>query len=70
MHMGHAGIAERLRTIAEQHVGDTLVPGLVALVAHGADVEVQALGSLSIGGLPAARDSLFRISSMAKPISP
>jgi CubicO group peptidase (beta-lactamase class C family) len=69
MRMGHAGIAERLRTIAEQHVGDTLVPGLVALVAHGADVEVQALGSLSIGGLPAARDSLFRISSMTKPIT-
>ena len=60
---------ERVRAAAEQHVGDTRVPGLVALVAHGDEVRVEALGQLSIGGPPVQRDSLFRISSITKPIT-
>jgi CubicO group peptidase (beta-lactamase class C family) len=67
--MGHAVIGERLREVAERHVGDAQVPGLVALVAHGADVHAEALGSLAVGGPRVARDSLFRISSMTKPIT-
>jgi CubicO group peptidase (beta-lactamase class C family) len=63
-----AGI-ERLHAAAARHVGDELVPGLVALVARGAQVHVEALGTLAIGGPPAARDSIFRISSMTKPIT-
>jgi CubicO group peptidase (beta-lactamase class C family) len=63
-----AGI-ERLHATAEQHVGPTLVPGLVALVARGDEVHVEALGSLAIGGPPVTRDSIFRISSMTKPIT-
>jgi CubicO group peptidase (beta-lactamase class C family) len=63
-----AGI-ERLHATAEQHVGDTRVPGLVALVARGAQVHVEALGSLTVGGRPVARDSLFRIASTTKPIT-
>jgi CubicO group peptidase (beta-lactamase class C family) len=63
-----AGI-ERLHAAAEQHVGPTLVPGLVALVARGEEVHVEALGSLGVGGQPARRDSIFRISSMTKPIT-
>jgi CubicO group peptidase (beta-lactamase class C family) len=49
-------------------VGDELVPGLVALVARGEDVHVEALGHLNIGGPPVRRDSLFRIASTTKPI--
>jgi CubicO group peptidase (beta-lactamase class C family) len=64
----HAGI-ERLHATAAQHVGDTQVPGLVALVARGSDVHVEALGSLAVGGSPVARDSLFRIASTTKPIT-
>ena len=45
------------------------MPGLVALVASGDDVHVEALGSLSIGGPPVQRDSLFRIASTTKPIT-
>lgn len=41
-----AGIG-RLREVAEQHVGPTRVPGLVPLVASGAEVHVEALGSLT-----------------------
>lgn len=60
---------EALHAVAEQHVGDELVPGLVALVAHGEHVHVETLGRLDIGGRPVARDSLFRIASTTKPIT-
>jgi CubicO group peptidase (beta-lactamase class C family) len=60
---------DRVRAAAEQHVGDTRVPGLVALVASGDDVHVEALGSLAAGGAPVRRESLFRIASTSKPIT-
>ena len=60
---------ERLHEAAARHVGDERVPGLVALVARGDQVHVEALGTLSIGGAPVARDSIFRISSTTKPIT-
>jgi len=63
-----AGI-EQLRRAAERHVGDTRVPGLVALVCAGEEVHVEALGHLDLDGRPVARDSLFRLSSMTKPIT-
>jgi CubicO group peptidase (beta-lactamase class C family) len=50
-------------------VGSDRVPGLVALVASGDEVHVEAVGSLAIGGLPVQRDSLFRIASTSKPIT-
>jgi CubicO group peptidase (beta-lactamase class C family) len=62
------GIA-RFREVAEGHVGDDKVPGLVALVACGDEVHVDARGSLTIGGPPVRRDSLFRIASTTKPIT-
>jgi CubicO group peptidase (beta-lactamase class C family) len=60
---------DRLAEVARSHVGPDQVPGLVALVASGDDVHVEALGSLSIGGPPVQRDSLFRIASTTKPIT-
>jgi len=60
---------ERLHAMAEQHVADDKVPGLVALVASGDRVHAEALGQLSIGGPPVRRDSLFRIASTTKPIT-
>jgi CubicO group peptidase (beta-lactamase class C family) len=60
---------EPVRAAAEKHVGDTNVPGIVALVAAGEDVHVEALGHLSVGGRPVKRDSLFRIASTTKPIT-
>lgn len=59
----------RFADLAAAHVGDDKVPGLVALVARGDQVHVEALGSLSIGGPPVRRDSLFRISSTTKPVT-
>ena len=62
-------LGKRVLAAAEQHVGDTRVPGLVALVADGDDVHVEALGKLAVGGAPVRRDSLFRIASTTKPIT-
>jgi CubicO group peptidase (beta-lactamase class C family) len=66
-----AGGLARLHAAAEQHVGDEGVPGLVALVARGDQVHVEALGKLAVGvgGAPVVRDSLFRIASTTKPIT-
>src|SRR5690242_4598585 len=58
-----------LHAVAERHVGDQKVPGLVALVARGGQVHVEALGRLAVAGAPVARDSLFRIASTTKPIT-
>jgi CubicO group peptidase (beta-lactamase class C family) len=59
----------RLAEIARSHVGPDRVPGLVALVASGDDVHVEALGSTTIDGPPVQRDTLFRIASTTKPIT-
>jgi CubicO group peptidase (beta-lactamase class C family) len=59
----------RFGAVAAAHVGDEKVPGLVALVARGDQVHLEALGSLSIGGAQVRRDSLFRIASMSKPVT-
>src|SRR6516164_4516539 len=58
-----------LHAAARRHVGDEQVPGLVALVARGGQVHVEALGRLAVGGPPVARDSIFRIASTTKPIT-
>ena len=63
------GLRRAVHDAAAAHVGDDLVPGLVALVAHGDDVHVEALGSLGIGRPPVRRDSIFRIASTTKPIT-
>ncbi len=62
-------LGERVRAAAEPHVGDERVPGLVALVARGDEVYVEALGTLAVAGAPVRRDSLFRIASTTKPIT-
>jgi CubicO group peptidase (beta-lactamase class C family) len=67
-HLTEEGL-ERFAEVAGAHVGDDKVPGLVALVACGDEVHVEALGSLSIGGPPVRRDSLYRIASTTKPIT-
>jgi CubicO group peptidase (beta-lactamase class C family) len=47
----------------------TSLPGAVAVVAKGDDVEVAVVGSRSVGGAPMTRDSIFRIASLTKPIT-
>jgi len=50
------------------HVAAGEVPGLVALVAHGDEVERVVLGDQAIGGKPMSADSIFRVASITKPI--
>jgi CubicO group peptidase (beta-lactamase class C family) len=59
----------KFSAVAATHVAEDKVPGLVALAARGARVHAEALGSLSIGGPPVQRDSLFRIASTTKPVT-
>jgi CubicO group peptidase (beta-lactamase class C family) len=63
------GGLDRFGAVAASHVSDDKVPGLVALVAHGDEVHVEAIGTLAIGGRPVERGSLFRIASTTKPIT-
>ncbi|MEQ7129395.1 serine hydrolase domain-containing protein [Actinopolymorpha sp. B11F2] len=60
---------ERFGEVAVSHVGEDRAPGLVALVAHGDDVHVEALGTLAVGGTAVERTSLFRIASTTKPVT-
>ena len=39
-----------LHEVAQRHVGDEQVPGLVALVARGDDVHAEVLGTMAVGG--------------------
>jgi CubicO group peptidase (beta-lactamase class C family) len=68
MALSKAGL-KRFAAVADSHVGDDKVPGLVALVAQGDQVDVEAVGTLAIGGRPVERASQFRIASTTKPIT-
>ncbi|MFC8256203.1 serine hydrolase domain-containing protein [Streptomyces sp. NPDC057291] len=62
-------MATDLHDILDAHVSKGTVPGAVGLVARGDRTEVQAAGSADVEGtVPMARDSIFRIASMTKPI--
>src|SRR5690242_548793 len=59
-----------LRDVLQQHVGGGAAPGAVGLVARGDRVEVAAVGSVDVEGTaPMARESIFRIASVTKPIA-
>jgi len=58
-----------LRDVLQTYVSDGSVPGAVGLVARGGQVEVAAAGAADVDGTrPMARDSIFRIASITKPI--
>jgi CubicO group peptidase (beta-lactamase class C family) len=58
-----------LSDLLDKHVRNGAVPGAVGLVVRGGRAEVAAVGSASVGGAPMARDSIFRIASLTKPIT-
>ncbi|MFD9333388.1 serine hydrolase domain-containing protein [Streptomyces sp. NPDC060028] len=56
-----------LSDILERHVSSGSLPGAVALVARGDEVEVAVVGSADAeGSAPMVRDSLFRVASITK----
>ncbi|MFE2888574.1 serine hydrolase domain-containing protein [Streptomyces graminifolii] len=59
-----------LHDTLRRRVDDGTVPGAVGLVARGDDVEVVTVGSVDVEGTaPMARDSIFRIASVSKPVT-
>jgi CubicO group peptidase (beta-lactamase class C family) len=59
-----------LHDILTTYVSNGSVPGAVGLVARGDRIEVQAVGSVDVDGTALmARDSIFRIASITKPIT-
>lgn len=51
------------------HVDRGTVPGAITLVSRRGEVQVDVVGRQAVDGPPLRRDSLFRISSMTKPIT-
>lgn len=58
-----------LHDTLDAHVRNGSVPGAVGLVARGDRIEAAAVGSVSLGGAPMRRDSIFRLASITKPVS-
>ena len=72
--MSSAGLSRarlgRMREVMAGYVERGEVPGLVALVSRRGEVHVDAIGMKAVGGSdPIGRDTIFRISSMTKPIT-
>src|SRR5437899_6846879 len=60
----------RMHDVMAGHVEHGEVPGIVTLVSRRSEVHVDAIGTKAVGGSdPIRRDTIFRISSMTKPIT-
>ena len=62
---------DRMRAVLAGHVERGDPSGLVALVSRRGETHVEALGVTATGGVqqPLRRDTIFRISSMSKPVT-
>src|SRR2546423_15519896 len=61
---------DRARAVLAGYVERGAVPGLVSLVSRRGEVHVETAGTRTRGGDdPMRRDTIFRISSMTKPIT-
>src|SRR5919198_3871724 len=72
--MSSAGLSRarlgRMREVMAGYVERGEVPGLVALVSRRGEVHVDTIGVKAVGGSdPIGRDTIFRVSSMTKPIT-
>ena len=72
--MSIGGLSEarlgRMHDIMAGYVERGEVPGVVTLVSRRGETQVDAIGTLAPGGSdPIRRDTIFRISSMTKPIT-
>src|SRR3984957_3624314 len=60
---------DRLRGVMAGYVERGDLPGLVMLVSRHGEVQVDAIGRLAFDGSPMKRDTIFRITSMTKPVT-
>lgn len=66
--LSKAGL-DRLRGVMAGYVERGDLPGLVMLASRHGDVHVDAIGRLAYDGPVMKRDSIFRITSMTKPVT-
>ncbi len=60
----------RLHDVMAGHVDDGDAPGLVSVVSRRGEAHVDVIGATAVdGGGPMQRDTIFRISSMTKPVT-
>ena len=74
MAMNDSGLSKdglsRLDDIMSGHVDRGAAPGLVAVVSRRGEPHVQAIGTTAVDGdRRVERDTIFRISSMTKPVT-
>src|SRR6185437_2018248 len=71
--MSNGGLSKarlgRMHDVMAGYVDRGELPGIVTLVSRRGEVHVDAIGTKAIGGDPMRRDTIFRISSMTKPIT-
>ncbi len=61
---------DRMHEVMARYVERGEVPGIVTLMARRGEVHVDAIGTKALGGSdPIGRDTIFRITSMTKPIT-
>src|SRR6478736_2740293 len=63
---------DKIRTLGAvitAHVEEGELPGVAWGVRRGEQVEVGCAGVVAVDGAPVARDSIFRIASMTKPVT-
>jgi CubicO group peptidase (beta-lactamase class C family) len=60
---------DRMHDVMAGHVAAGDMPGMVTLVSRRGETHVDAIGRLAFDGAPMQRDSIFRITSMTKPVT-
>jgi CubicO group peptidase (beta-lactamase class C family) len=60
---------DRMHDVLAGHVEAGDMPGMVTLVSRRGETHVDAIGKMAIDGAPMARDTIFRITSMTKPVT-
>ena len=61
---------DRMHQVLSGYIERKEMPGLVALVSHHDDVHIEALGTLTFDQTaPIRTDTIFRIASLAKPVT-
>lgn len=59
----------RMHDVMARHVEEGRAPGVITLLCRRGEVHVDAIGHKALGGEPLRRDTLFRITSMTKPVT-
>jgi CubicO group peptidase (beta-lactamase class C family) len=59
----------RMHDVMAGYVENGAMPGLVTLISRHGEVHVDVIGKAAIGGAPMQHDTIFRITSMTKPVT-